>query len=605
MGQMGSGQPPGEGADLKRGLPMVSPAEPEALAREQAELSELAGKGLLARWRGYFGKTGPGWLQSAVTLGGGSAMASLFAGAYLRYDLLWVQPLAMVLGVVMLAAVAHQTLSTNARPFGAMKRYFHPSAAWAWAIATLVATVIWHLPQYALAAGMTEDMIRSATGLAAATTQQTWVLLAVGGGFLVISTAATWSYGSGGRGVRLYERMLKCLVWMIVLAFAVVIVRSSLDGRIRWGSVGRGFLPLKLPTDPTGFSVVMAALGAAVGINMTFLFPYTLLGRHWGRAHRGLARFDLVTGMLLPYCLATSLMVIAAGCTIYDILENYTAADFKDLPALARKLTAAGRSGAATPAGRVWAMLDEHTRQHVRQVARTGRAGPDAAAHVAAGLNAVLMSPEFYSGEHFRGVRLPPQAAHLLTRPRAGLSDKSLRLLNRQAIDSAFPELLKALPLKIPPAKAAAMIQAAGVGKAFSRFVFGLGILGMALSTITVHMLMCGFAACEIFGIEPAGWKYKLACLIPAPAVLGVVLWKRIGTWVGVPTSAVCGLLLPIAYVGFFVLNNRRAYLGKDLPRGGKRLLWNAAMLVAIAVVVASGVYYVYLHRGFFVSAFK
>lgn len=131
---------------------MFTASDPEALAKEKAELAELDSKSILQRWKWYFAKTGPAWMQSAMTLGGGSAAASLFAGAFLQYKLLWIQPLAMILGIVMLSAMSHQTLSTNARPFYAMKRFIHPSLAWEWAIGALVATIIWHLPQYALAA---------------------------------------------------------------------------------------------------------------------------------------------------------------------------------------------------------------------------------------------------------------------------------------------------------------------------------------------------------------------------------------------------------------------------------------------------------------------
>ncbi len=143
---------------------MFTASAPEVLAKEKADLAELEGKGLLVRWKGYFGKTGPGWLQSALVLGSGSAYASLYAGAFLQYRLLWVQPLAMILGIVMFAAMSHQTLSTGVRPFDAMKRYIHPVVAWSWVIGALLATMIWHLPQYALAAGMTEDMIKVVTG---------------------------------------------------------------------------------------------------------------------------------------------------------------------------------------------------------------------------------------------------------------------------------------------------------------------------------------------------------------------------------------------------------------------------------------------------------
>ena len=150
--------------DLVKGLPAFTASAPEILAKEKADLAELEGKGILARWKGYFGKTGPGWLQSALVLGSGSAMASLFAGAFLQYKLLWVQPLAMALGIVLFAAMSYQTLSTGVRPFYAMKHYLHPVVAWSWAIGALLATIIWHLPQYALAAGMTDDMIKAITG---------------------------------------------------------------------------------------------------------------------------------------------------------------------------------------------------------------------------------------------------------------------------------------------------------------------------------------------------------------------------------------------------------------------------------------------------------
>lgn len=464
-----SSQAPG----LAKGLPMFTASAPEALAQERAELAALSEQGTFRRWRGYLGKTGPGWLQSALVLGSGSAMASLFAGAYLEYRLLWVQPLAMGLGIVMFAAMAYQTLSTGARPFDAMKRYIHPALAWSWAIGALVATVIWHLPQYALAAGMTEDMIQVVSGWKPASSAgRTALLLTIGLAVLAISTAVAWSYSSGRAGVRFYEKTLKRLVCMIMLAFLVVIVRRAIDGGLNWGRMLKGFLPLYIPTDARGVSIVMAAFSAATGINATFLFPYTLLARGWGREHRGLSIFDLLIGMLLPFCIATSLMVIATGCTIYD------------------------------PA-------------------------------------------QFASGS----TRLSPMAA-------------------------------------------AAMLESAGLSMFFSRIVFGVGIVAMALSSITMHMLVSGFAVCEIFGVEPGSWRYRLACLLPAPGMVGVVLWKYLGPWVAVPTSAICGLMLPIAFVGFFILNNSSAYLGQDKPRGAKAWIWNTAMIVSIAVSFASIVYY-------------
>ncbi|MEX2213475.1 MAG: hypothetical protein WD768_05065, partial [Phycisphaeraceae bacterium] len=66
-----------------------------------------------ARSKGFFAKlgtntrlSGPGWLQSAITLGGGSLAGSLYIGILCGYELLWLQPLMMIFGVVMLCAIA-------------------------------------------------------------------------------------------------------------------------------------------------------------------------------------------------------------------------------------------------------------------------------------------------------------------------------------------------------------------------------------------------------------------------------------------------------------------------------------------------------------------
>ena len=63
--------------------------------------------------------------------------------------------------------------------------------------------------------------------------------------------------------------------------------------------------------------VIVAAAASAVGINMTFLFPYSLLRRGWGREFSGLMGFDLATGMLIPFTVATSFVVVAAAAQFH------------------------------------------------------------------------------------------------------------------------------------------------------------------------------------------------------------------------------------------------------------------------------------------------
>jgi len=44
----------------------------------------------------YWKLSGPGWIQSALTLGAGSAGSAIFAGSVFGYKLLWVQPVAYI-----------------------------------------------------------------------------------------------------------------------------------------------------------------------------------------------------------------------------------------------------------------------------------------------------------------------------------------------------------------------------------------------------------------------------------------------------------------------------------------------------------------------------
>ncbi|MEZ5325269.1 MAG: hypothetical protein R3F19_09410 [Verrucomicrobiales bacterium] len=86
------------------------------LKAEIAELEAVASKGVGAKLALYTRRSGPGWLQGAITLGGGSLAGALYLGVVMGYHMMWLQPLAMILGVIMLSAISYVTLSTGRRP---------------------------------------------------------------------------------------------------------------------------------------------------------------------------------------------------------------------------------------------------------------------------------------------------------------------------------------------------------------------------------------------------------------------------------------------------------------------------------------------------------
>ena len=70
-------------------------------------LKTAATRPLLLRIPIYLRLSGPGWLQGAMTLGGGSLVTSLMIGAVYGYELLWLQPLAMLIGCIMSVSYTH------------------------------------------------------------------------------------------------------------------------------------------------------------------------------------------------------------------------------------------------------------------------------------------------------------------------------------------------------------------------------------------------------------------------------------------------------------------------------------------------------------------
>lgn len=279
-------------------------------ATDPAESELLAEVNVRPFWRrmlGYSRLSGPGWIQGAITLGASTATTSFYLGWRFGYEMLWVNVLGMLMGVIMFGAVARPALFSKQSIYRAMADYIHPAWALAWAGASLVASVFWSMNQYAVAAASLAD-IGQALGRLPDSSLLTvkWI---VGGLILAFSIPLTWAYGDEDSGVRFYEAVLKVLVALMVVCFAAVAFKTG----IHWPEVLAGLIPSGLPDTPEDRTLILGALGCAVGINMTFLYPVTLRARGWGREHLGLARFDLVTGMLLPFAVASSLVIIAVA----------------------------------------------------------------------------------------------------------------------------------------------------------------------------------------------------------------------------------------------------------------------------------------------------
>ena len=122
------------------------------------------------------------------------------------------------------------------------------------------------------------------------------------------------------------------------------------------------------------------------------------------------------------------------------------------------------------------------------------------------------------------------------------------------------------------------------VGDTVAQTVFGVGVLGMAVSTIIILMLINGFAFCELLDVPAEGKMHRIGSFIPAVGVLGPFVWGAAAPALAVPTSVIGGAMLPIAYVSFLLLMNSKSVLGDAMPTGRNRIIWNSLMILATVV---------------------
>jgi Mn2+/Fe2+ NRAMP family transporter len=526
--------------------------------RELELLREVEHAGGGHRLGAYAKLSGPGWLQSALKLGASSMSASLYLGVLGGYSLLWLQPIAMLLGVIMLSAIGYVTMSTGKRPFQAVNEYVSPVLGWGWALGALLASIVWAAPQYSLAIGVLQQNLAPSLLGAGSPLSEFQSKLLISTSLLVICGTVLWGYGGGGKGLKVFDWILKVMVMMIVACFFGVVFRLAFaPGGLDWMAVLRGFIP-----DPrlffrpaAGFlplidaveapyrsywydlivsrqrDVLVASAAASAGINGTFLFAYTLLRRGWGREFRGFCKFDLLTSMFIPFALATSCVVVAAAHQFHTVPQ----AGFLD--------QGAPVAGATAPSARQQTEYRELLQGRLEVDSGSGAAG------------------------------LP--AAELQARL-AALGDADRRLAATLVTRDAF-----GLAASIQPF----------TGPIFANVVFGFGVLGMCISTITLLMLICGLVTCEILGRPHSGWPLRMGAVIAGIGALGPFLWNKAYFWLAVPTSVFASILIPIAYITFFLLMNQPRLLGIDLPRGRRRVAWNTLMSLAIGAFTISAGY--------------
>ena len=574
----------------------------------------------------YIKLSGPGWLQAAITLGGGSLGGALFLGVLGGTSMLWLQLLAITMGVIMLSAISYVTLSTGRRPFEAINSEINPGLGWSWVLATAMANIIWCMPQFSLCYDAIDKNLANLSGGgglgdAMSTKIAVTAFLFVAAGFVVLLNTKQ------GKAAKLFDVVLKALVGMVVICFFGVVFLLAWNGQLSFSGILAGFIPdLSQWSNPAGEmtgvvgglgeseqaywtnklvtqqrSVMIAAAATAVGINMTFLLPYSMLARGWDKPFRGLARFDLATGMAIPYVLVTSCVVIASAFSLHNTIDDSLSSN--ELAVMQESANYKGVEPILL--GRIENEVGKWTASSLEDV----KSAVDAA--VAAAANGVSEKQQQGIDDGFKAAESAKsdkdRSAALLSVMRIAAADPGLS--NNSAV-AALPEvdaLQKAADLSVEEKRIALSLVKRDafqlsstleplLGPTFANLVFGLGVLGMGFSTIIILMLINGYAFREMSGSPDGTVPFVVGVLVAGiSGASWFYLWQGESRfWLTIFASNFGMMLLPIAYVTFFLMMNNERILGSEKPTGTKMLIWNALMLFAVIGAIIAAVSAIY-----------
>ncbi len=298
-----------EPADTPRAPYPLADAVPQAELRRQVEdLSTARTRGPVLGLPTYLKLGGPGFIGAALTLGAGTMTSSMLAGAEFGYRTLWIFWVAAGSGMFMMAAMARFTCQAQ---FDVIEKQ---AELHGWFLARVLTALVgmvtvalvFNFGQVALGTHLI-DSIAEAAG-ASFPQEYNWPL------YVLVTTCIALGYGRGGAGgTRLLEGFMKWSLAAMILCFAGCLLVVGVD----WSAAARGALVPWLPRGVLGIDLFIASTAAAIGVADWVLFHYTAHARGWKREHEGLARFDLVAGFFVPFCIVNFLIVCVFAGTLH------------------------------------------------------------------------------------------------------------------------------------------------------------------------------------------------------------------------------------------------------------------------------------------------
>ena len=271
---------------------------------------------------------GPAAVMAAGTMGAGAIASFLLAGAWFRYELLWVLLILLPLFVVSADSASRiGALNPEQGMMSLVRERINGGLAWLIVLLIVPVHFLVSMGQISVMSSAFTSLVGLGDGSAgggAALSLSANVVLCV-----VLSAGVLWLVFSHG-----YERMQRVMTGLMLLMFLCFLV-VALRGLSEWQAILAGFVP-SLPADlpvpgseapRVATTSIIAMMGAAIAPAALLGLPYMCADAGGGREALASALRQSVLNLGVIFGAYAFFVVVAGGFALYSLPDNASFAD--------------------------------------------------------------------------------------------------------------------------------------------------------------------------------------------------------------------------------------------------------------------------------------
>jgi hypothetical protein len=278
----------------------------------------------------------------------------------------------------------------------------------------------------------------------------------------------------------------------------------------------------------------LITFSSTLGINLLFGIPLLLLGRGWKREHNEFAKFNLFSGLFIPFILCSSCLTLLSAVAHQRLIDEPIESIEKNSLFVEKESS-----------GQVHDLLALRVSNEVGK------------------LEYNALAP-FQQEEKINDLSLADQR------------------LAKLVISSNIKQWI---------------LSFSQGGNESLKYLLGVSVILISFSTILVLMVLNGHLVCEVLGKPHKGAPFQAGSLLLALASVGPFVWSNQDSWVADPTYFFSLAILPYALLSFLLMLNSRELLGRECPKGITGLIINLGATLSFITLGASSAYLAWNHK--------